>query len=882
MMMIRFYQLLVQLLLLLCIFCTAAATTASNKEVVQVGSDSGMSTILDDDPSSHRADDHQHLRRLVDSIDRVVNLPQQATGLVKAFHDNHGFDPHGLHGTGRDRVMSFLWSLGQSLGGLQVYIGTEQGEYFTYFNTEAVYREPGNSGYDPSDPEMNKYYNICVDRANGETNNCTMSEGSSYVYCDDGDGDGQCQQEEQNLVPCSDGINWCVDYTIRQVQPGENLGYVPVSYHCIDEHGVFTQTPGQVLNALSEGTELTSHYLGDCKYWDKSIVNGSTFGEFAACGGNGESCYTAYEGLQGTIDYDPRVRPWYVTTKEKQTENWGEPYAFANEFRDVLGITYANPYYTETEDGKSVFAGVFAVDYSFDQIARFLRETNVNDDAFVMVFEAAGPHHYLIGSSTYENENSYWHDVKTEDLSTPCDIDGQEECTKVRVSAMDLDFAGTNRLHSVASRAAHQHANLEFPSLQTIFVKEDEDDVDSTTYISQTITYTQENLHWIVMTMAPVPRSNADTVQRGGVSFVALILVATFGCLACSAFLLLLYFNRTKRSVMEGDVCLTSAFIAGCAAMNVAAFTMLGENNDHMCMLRSWSINMTFSFAMAALLAKVNRLYQLVGSADNFRRKTIDTKKAALWAVPIVACELIILSIFSIVDPPRAMEFIAFDSAGEPTQYVQCAHRSDAFFYTNTVFYAVAILVGCVFSYLTRNIDSRYGEAKQLFFAMYNVAFTGIILLVLETTAVVSPEVLKMMRTIGIFWATFVSSAVFVLPRLLQGPPRRQSSTLMGPISGLNLDELNNAARDSSFGMRNESIRHRSRRVGRSNSSSSVEEINDNMEESQPDSAPGTREGDSSDSHSQDNAPDDVESVIVEFSYPEEGNKDEAEPIEAQ
>ena len=41
----------------------------------------------------------------------------------------------------------------------------------------------------------------------------------------------------------------------------------------------------------------------------------------------------------------------------------------------------------------------------------------------------------------------------------------------------------------------------------------------------------------------------------------------------------------------------------------------------------------------------------------------------------------------------------------------------------------VLVLIGCILAVKTRNLDPRYGEAKQLAFAMYNIAFTGIILL---------------------------------------------------------------------------------------------------------------------------------------------------------
>jgi hypothetical protein len=168
---------------------------------------------------------------------------------------------------------------------------------------------------------------------------------------------------------------------------------------------------------------------------------------------------------------------------------------------------------------------------------------------------------------------------------------------------------------------------------------------------------------------------------------------------------------------------------------------------------------------------------------------------------------------------------------------------------------------------------------------MYNVAFTGIILLVLQTTAAVSPEALKMIRTIGIFWATFVSSAVFVLPRLLQGPPRR-SSILERSTLGMNPNDVNFTSGEFSFGIRNES-RQGSNEGAASKSFSSVQEQKflsncgdgDRKEEIQPDSASATRQEDSSDSRRQDHDSD-VESETIDFSYPEEGTIDNADRAE--
>lgn len=80
-----------------------------------------------------------------------------------------------------------------------------------------------------------------------------------------------------------------------------------------------------------------------------------------------------------------------------------------------------------------------------------------------------------------------------------------------------------------------------------------------------------------------------------------------------------------------------------------------------------------------------------------------------------------------------------------------------------TCFYRLAILVmiGCVLAYKTRNLDPRFGEAKQLGFAMYNIAFTGIIIIIISGVVHMDQVNKKMLQTVGVLWGTLFCSSGF-------------------------------------------------------------------------------------------------------------------------
>jgi hypothetical protein len=80
----------------------------------------------------------------------------------------------------------------------------------------------------------------------------------------------------------------------------------------------------------------------------------------------------------------------------------------------------------------------------------------------------------------------------------------------------------------------------------------------------------------------------------------------------------------------------------------------------------------------------------------------------------------------------------------------------------------------------TSSIPFNPGEAKQLGFAMYNIAFTGIIIVTILRVADMDQLGKVILQAIGALWGTLFSAFAFVLPRLLES---KQQHRIMDSLS---------------------------------------------------------------------------------------------------
>jgi len=495
--------------------------------------------------------------------------------------------------------------------------------------------------------------------------------------------------------------------------------------------------------------------------------------------------------------YEPRLRPWYIGTREVHNAFWTKPYPFAT--NNDMGISYGKPlYYTDPSTGQKVFRGVICVDYDLEEISKFLRDVflEIIDEntkfeietvdkkiysssigAAVLIVEDDEPH-YIIGSSTGSKAAKK---VRKDDESINCEDDDiysrKEDCKTVRSTPQDYLGSTKFPLDGVMAMAFEAQKEASFPKELVIsaapkntITNHDDDDGLPDFYVSQSLIYEQsegQNLKWRIIVTMPVGVATNDDLYVGDPIFVVVLAVGVFGCLTCLVLFYYYFSKRQRTEIRMSDWRFTSAFILACALLNLTTLTYIGQSTDATCMLRMWAFHFVFVLALAPLLVKVWRIYKLVGSADRAVRLSISNQKAMLYTMPPILLQVLILTLFSIFDPAKLYTYVDIDGSSS-YQHSVCRHDTAAFTITQVVFEGGLVLIGCILAFKTRNLGSTLGEAKQLLFAMYNVALVSVIVLLMGSLLRIDQKSVYVIMTVGIFWATVFSSCAFVLPRILQ------------------------------------------------------------------------------------------------------------------
>jgi len=774
--------------------------------------------------------------RVTEKLASYTTAPIRLLSLLSTYRSKKAFS-HDLRAPDRDEFLVLGDALLTTYPHDLVYYGLEDGTFVGHQmdSRMSVYREPGEGGYEvvvenggggagseelasAVSPEMQKHLESCVDN-HGKMIPCLMHPGQSYIECIDGckaiqkcpDENSQrdCRQlfddNEDERNSCEEEVKWCISYREQIILPendgaiavnnakivntSENnyhsqRGYIPWTQHCIDSSGLPTQTPGQ--NSVPGPDNLHNCYHSD----GSNPVQRNLSGPYAYCGIDSDDdgtatpiiCNTTFIGGFVSYNYDPRYRPWYTKTKEMQEPNWSEPYVFFQ--NDQMGISYSHPIYkTDEDDGRKVFVGVLALDLTLTGIASFLIKNYDEAENIVAIIEEAEPN-YLIASSTGTTGVKK---VLKDDHSMPCpEMENfalaSEICTTVRIPVAELKNGFMERV--ISNSYMIQKKNGFPPSrLLPVQSKDDTDDVEVAqgVHASQTKQFSSVGgINWRIMIMSPVDIHEDDSILPGDDMFPFLVTPAIIGSVVCMALLLLFTKHRGEQEVIASDWRFTGAFIFGCALLNLACLSLIGPNTDSLCLSRMWFLNFFFVLALTPLFVKTWRFYKLLGDGTVIpRRQSISHAKTTLMMIPFILFEVLILTIFTFVDPSRAEEMLEYDDVGV-THRIVCTHENSAFFAVQVVYQGSLILVGCVLAFKTRNMKKEYRDNQQLMLTLYNIALVGTVILIVANVVKVYQGTIRIFLSVGVFWMTVFSCCVFVLPRLLQIHTRSSISSNRG------------------------------------------------------------------------------------------------------
>ena len=335
--------------------------------------------------------------------------------------------------------------------------------------------------------------------------------------------------------------------------------------------------------------------------------------------------------------------------------------------------------------------------------------------------------------------------------------------------------------------AAHLAAN--FPQGELLPVDSGIDGV----YASQTLPFESQGTNWRVVTLSPIETESTDSIVYGGSDGLIAVVItpSLFGAIVCFVLFVIFFRRRHEREIVYCDWRFTGLFIIGCMLLNLACLSFIGPNTDELCLMRMWLLHLCFVIALAPLIVKTWRMRSLVGK-PSLRRQTISHTKTAMLMVPFILVQVMILLIFTFVDPNKETQIIEQD--GSSINYrVVCSHDTKAFLIVQLIYEGGILIIGCILAWMTRNMEGDFGESKQLIVAMYNIAVVASLVVIVANVSDVSGGTMRVLVTVAVCWSTIFSTGVFVLPRLLQLKNRRSMANLRQSsvnISGISLQAL--------------------------------------------------------------------------------------------
>lgn len=165
-----------------------------------------------------------------------------------------------------------------------------------------------------------------------------------------------------------------------------------------------------------------------------------------------------------------------------------------------------------------------------------------------------------------------------------------------------------------------------------------------------------------------------------------------------------------------------------------------GDGPVHACMAVPWLYSAGFCVTFGSLFAKIRRVYILFRSSAAMIRVTVSVRETCLIIVAILFVDVIILMIWTIVDPLQWTRTVSYaDKYGEPlASYGYCTSEHWAAFAGSIAALHLSVQTAASYlCYLARNIPTKFSEGKYLILAMVSnlqVFLIGVPILIIVGT----------------------------------------------------------------------------------------------------------------------------------------------------
>jgi 2',3'-cyclic-nucleotide 2'-phosphodiesterase (5'-nucleotidase family) len=244
----------------------------------------------------------------------------------------------------------------------------------------------------------------------------------------------------------------------------------------------------------------------------------------------------------------------------------------------------------------------------------------------------------------------------------------------------------------------------------------------------------------------------------------AMYVAAALAYLASIAWFIVLFLNREK-SVMRASSPLFGMLM--CLGGVIGATTILMDahaDGTDMCNASVWLLVVGYSLIFACLFVKTHRIHTIFNAKRLKGRAVYTDAHVLLYVGAITLINIIILIVFRVVSPLELRPFVltAKFAVGE-----RCS--SDNIIFTAILFVYNGLLLawGIYLAVRTRNVDSNFNESKWIGIAVYNCAFSALVmLLVMYVISNTEPSIALIIKSWLLAYIIIVTLSIMFVPRV--------------------------------------------------------------------------------------------------------------------
>jgi hypothetical protein len=218
------------------------------------------------------------------------------------------------------------------------------------------------------------------------------------------------------------------------------------------------------------------------------------------------------------------------------------------------------------------------------------------------------------------------------------------------------------------------------------------------------------------------------------VEIVGTVLMAA-GVAITIAWAIFLVIHRNHRVIVAASPVFCYTILAGSLLVYISIFSWMPNLiNDSICNLRPWLLPLGFMTMFGSLLAKTHRIHRLYYANNTTKIMRISNIQVALVILIIVVIQSILSVLMVTVTNLKAQIHLVDPDRVSRNYWVCYWPTSLKILFGINVAYAVALLTwGSYLAYRIRKVPiSIYDESKVIAFSIYNTAFFGAIVIVIQ------------------------------------------------------------------------------------------------------------------------------------------------------